>query len=151
MSPTVIAFIRSSLIYLAIGITMGILMILRVLPDAAAPQYITMAHAHVNLLGWVSMLMFGVGYHILPRFSGRPLHSEGAAKAQLWLTNIGLAAMVIMLFVDAYVKQDILLYGVAPFGVMYAVGAYLFVYNLWKTLAAAMPVPMPPGAAGGKQ
>lgn len=149
MSPTVIAFIKSSLFYLAVGVTLGVLIAIRVLPDPENSGYITTAHAHINLMGAVMMLIFGVGYHILPRFSGRPLHSEGIAAAQVWINNIGLAGMAAALIVGAYLENDIMRYVIAPFGVVYAVGAYLFVYNLWKTIAAATPAPAPPGAAAG--
>lgn len=149
MSPTVIAFIKSSLFYLAVGVTLGILIAIRVLPDPENSGYITTAHAHINLMGAVMMLIFGVGYHILPRFSGRPLHSEGLASAQVWINNIGLAGMAVTLIVGAYIDTDIMRVAIAPFGIVYAVGAYIFVYNLWKTIAAAMPAPAPQGAAGG--
>ncbi|MEK7817170.1 MAG: cbb3-type cytochrome c oxidase subunit I [Actinomycetota bacterium] len=151
MSPTVISFIKSSLAYLAIGVTLGILMAIKVLPDPRNIGLITTAHAHINLMGTVMMLIYGVGYHILPRFSGRPLYSEGLASAQLWINNIGLAGMAVTRLVGAYIDTDIMRIAIAPFGIVYAIGAYIFVYNLWKTIAAATPAPTPPGAGGVPQ
>lgn len=151
MSPTVINFIRSSLVYLALGVTMGVLMALDVFGER---PYVTLLHAHVNLLGWVTMLIFGVAYHILPRFSGRPLHNEKMAETQLWLNNIGLAGMVVILLAGAFwsgagqARPDFLLYGMVPFGGLFTVGTYLFVYNLWKTLAGALPPMAPPAKKG---
>jgi cbb3-type cytochrome oxidase subunit 1 len=54
------------------------------------------AHAHANLLGFVSMFLFGVGYHVLPRFVGSPLNDRqaGWALRQVWIQNAGLALMV---------------------------------------------------------
>lgn len=152
MSPTVINYIKSSLVYLALGVTMGLLMSLGVFDGR---EYVTTLHAHINLLGWISMLIFGVAFHILPRFSGRPLHNEKMASVQLWLNNIGLAGMVVTLLAGAFwndftqsQRPDFLLYGMAPFGGLFAVGTYLFVFNLWKTLAGALPPVAPPG--GGR-
>ena len=102
MSPTVIGFIKTSLLSLAAGVILGVLMALQVLPDAERPTFITSAHAHINLLGAVMMLIFGVGYHILPRFSGRPLHNEGLSTVQLWINIIGLVGMFVSLLAAAY-------------------------------------------------
>ena len=143
MSPTVIGFIRISLLSLFVGVVMGILIAVGVFRDATNPALIISAHAHINLLGGVMMLIFGVGYHILPRFSGRPLFSEGIARVQLWLSATGLAGMFVMFFAGGYSSADLLRWGVAPFGVLYGAGAILFVYNMWRTLAGATPAPPP--------
>ena len=37
------------------------------------------AHVHLNLLGFVSMVIFGVAYHVIPRFTGHPLHNPRLA------------------------------------------------------------------------
>lgn len=151
MSPTVITFIKTSLLSLAAGVILGVLIALHVLPKADAPAFLTSAHAHVNLLGAVMMLIFGVGYHILPRFSGRPLYSEKMADVQLWLNIIGLAGMTVSLIVAAYSTADLLRYAVAPFGALYALGAVLFVFNLWKTISGALPAPTPLKVAGAPE
>ena len=143
MSPTVIGFIKTSLLSLAAGVILGVLLALHVLPKADAPQYITSAHAHINLLGAVMMLIFGVGYHILPRFSGRPLHNEGLATIQLWMNVIGLVGMFVALLAAAYSTADLLRWAVAPFGALYALGGVCFVYNMWRTISGALPAPTP--------
>lgn len=143
MSPTVIGFIKACLASLAIGVTLGVLMALHVLhPDN--PGLLASAHGHINLLGAVMMLIFGVGYHILPRFSGRPLWNEGLSTVQLWLNIIGLGGMFVFLIVGAYsTGTDYLRYAVAPFGALYALGSVIFVVNIWKTVAGALPAPTP--------
>ena len=149
MSPTVVSFIKASLLSLATGVILGVLMALRVLPQADVPQFLTSAHAHVNLLGAVMMLIFGVGYHILPRFSGRPLWNERMADVQLWLNVVGLVGMFVALIVAAYSTRDLLRYAVAPFGAVYSLGALLFVLNIYKTITGALPAPAPLKVAGG--
>ncbi|MBE0428457.1 MAG: cbb3-type cytochrome c oxidase subunit I [Thermoleophilia bacterium] len=145
------SFIKASLVSLAVGVLLGVLMALQLLPDAEVPRYITSAHAHVTLLGAVMMLIFGVGYHILPRFSGRPLYSEKMSDVQLWLNIIGLAGMFVSLLVAAYstAAGDVLRYAVAPFGALFALGALLFVLNIWKTVSGALPAPTPLKVPGG--
>jgi cbb3-type cytochrome oxidase subunit 1 len=150
MSSSVIGFIRASLISLAVGVILGVLMAAGVFDGAPRPQYITSAHAHVNLLGFVSMLIFGVGYHILPRFSGKTLYSEGLATAQLWINLAGLAGIIVMLIVAAFTDADLMRYGVAPFGAVFALGSILFVYNMLKTMGGPAPAPLVPPRPAGK-
>ena len=58
------AFIKASLVWLALGVTAGVAMAIH------APWVIYRpAHLHMNLLGFVAMMIFGVAYHIMPRLS----------------------------------------------------------------------------------
>ncbi len=130
MTASVTNFIRSAIIYLAIGVTMGVLMVIN--PGWGAS--LRTAHTHINLVGWVSMMIFGVGYHVLPRFRGKQLHSEGIATAQLILSNIGLVGFAILITLFAVYGGDTFRYGAAFFGAVQAVGFYLFMYNMLKTM-----------------
>jgi len=60
----------------------------------AMPPLALRAHAHLMLVGFVGMMIFGVGLHVLPRFTGHALFSERLADAQFWIANAGLIAMV---------------------------------------------------------
>jgi len=46
-------------------------------------------HAHLNLLGWVSMALIGLIYRSFPELGRR-----GLARAQFWLLNLGLPVMM---------------------------------------------------------
>src|SRR5689334_7405736 len=69
------AFLLMSLVWLSVGTTLGITMAGH---DAAhggewGSQLVFLllpSHAHVLLLGWLSQLVFGVGYHLIPRIGG---------------------------------------------------------------------------------
>ena len=137
MDPFVRRFIRSSLVWLGVGVSIGVAMAL----DPAAVAY-RPAHMHANLLGFVSMMIFGVAYHVMPRFTGRPLHSPRAAALHLWVANLGLAGMVsgFILRVPRWGVGAPLL---AAGGVLSAAGAFLFIYNIWNTLE---PLRARPGA-----
>lgn len=144
MSSSVVGFIRASLVSLFIGVVMGVLLAAGVFGGACKPQLIASAHAHINLLGFVTMLIFGVGYHILPRFSGKTLYSEGLATVQLWLNLIGLAGVFAGLVAAAYTDKDLMLYLVAPFGGIFALGSIFFAFNMWMTMAGPAPPPLVP-------
>jgi cbb3-type cytochrome oxidase subunit 1 len=137
MDPFVRRFIRSSLVWLGVGVLIGVAMALN--PAAAAFRT---AHMHANLLGFVSMMIFGVAYHVIPRSTGRPLYSPRAAALHLWVANLGLAGMVTGFILRVY-RWDL---GMPVLGVgamLSATGAMLFIHNIWRTLDA--PAPRPAG------
>ena len=84
-------FIAAALAYALLG---GLLGLAWLLDPGALPPLALRAHAHLMLVGFVGMMIFGVGLHVLPRFTGRALFSERIADAQFWLANGGLLAMV---------------------------------------------------------
>jgi cbb3-type cytochrome oxidase subunit 1 len=124
------AFLKASLAWLAAGVSLGIGMAVH----PAWAVYRT-AHLHMNLLGFVTMMIFGVAYHVIPRFTGHPLHSRRLAGAQWWLANIGLA-----LFVTGLAVLPGTMYAtpvrvvVAAGGLLSGLAAYAFVYNMWRTI-----------------
>ena len=132
MEPFVRRFIRSSLIWLAIGITIGLAM---AIAPARALGF-RPAHMHANLLGFVSMMIFGVAYHVLPRFSGQPLYRRNLAAAHVWIANSGLALMVAGWIVRVYAATPGY-WLLASGGVLSAFGALLFIFNIWRTLDGA--------------
>jgi cytochrome c oxidase cbb3-type subunit 1 len=128
MESYVKLFIRSSLIWLGTGVVLGVVMAL--FPFHA--MVLRPAHAHANLLGFVSMMIFGVAYHVLPRFTGNPLHSGRLAFAHLVVANGGLA-----LFVGGLVVRGLFGAGgvLVPGGALLSgAGAGLFIWNIWRTL-----------------
>lgn len=124
-------FIRSSLVWFVLGITLGLAM-------AIHPAWVVYrpAHAHMNLVGFVVMMIFGIGYQMLPRFFGHPLHSRKLAIAHVWLANVGLAGMVTGFFLAPNIGEKSIPV-TATGGVLWALGAYGFAYNMWRTFDAA--------------
>lgn len=125
------AFIRASLIWFVAGISLG-------LAIAIHPAWVVYrpAHAHMNLVGFVVMMIFGVGYQMLPRFFGHPIHNRALAAAHVWLANLGLAGLVAGFVLAPHVGTRS-----APItatgGGLWAIGAYGFAYNMWRTFDAA--------------
>jgi len=118
-------FAWASLIYLLIGSTMGMVMVLSSSP-------LTPSHAHVLLIGFVSMMIFGVGYHLLPVFAGTELYSLRLAEIQFWLQNIGLIGLA---FTMPYrYANNYYLLGTAVFGSISLLAIYMFVYNVGRSI-----------------
>ncbi len=87
MSPLSVRCIRAAFFYLVCGITLGITFAL----NRAIGGGLRMLHAELNLWGWVTLLIYGMGYHMLPRFTGRPMRSLTLAELQSWLAILGVA------------------------------------------------------------
>src|SRR5688500_15152800 len=124
------AFIRASLVWFTIGITLGLAM-------AIHPQWVIYrpAHAHMNVVGFLTMMVFGVGYQLLPRLFGVRIHSRALAVAHWWLANVGLALIVAVFILapDVGVRSAPV---TATGGSLFSIGAFTFVYNLWRTFDA---------------
>src|SRR5574338_1021244 len=85
-------FVAAALAYALAGGLVGLFWL--AFPGALSP-FALRAHAHLMLVGFVGMMIFGVGLHVLPRFTGRTLYSERLADWQFALVNAGLVAMVV--------------------------------------------------------
>ncbi len=118
-------FAWASLIYLLIGSTMGMIMVVTSLP-------LTPSHAHVLLIGFVSMMIFGVGYHLLPVFAGTDLFSLRLAETQFWLQNLGLIGLAFTL-PYRYTSHNYQL-GTIIFGTISLLAIYIFVYNTARSI-----------------
>jgi cbb3-type cytochrome oxidase subunit 1 len=122
------AFLKASLTWLGLGVTLGVAM-------AVHPAWVVYrtAHLHMALLGFVAMMIFGVAYHVIPRFTGHPLHDRRLATAHWWLANIGLGVLV-----AGFLARPHLGAAVTPLlgagGLLAATGAYAFIFNIWRTI-----------------
>lgn len=77
------SYLKVASVYFTIGVLAGLTM--GIIHDFR----FTSVHAHVNLLGWVSMALFGLIYHFYPNAANSKL-----AKTQFWLHNIGVPVML---------------------------------------------------------
>jgi cytochrome c oxidase cbb3-type subunit 1 len=136
MDRFVKGFIIMSIVYLGLSTIFGIFMLGS--RDLLALKFV---HSHLNMLGWVSMMIYGVGYHILPRFMGRPLYSSKIGELQFYLANIGLVSMLV--FYSLNVSSPSGLYGSLTLasGLIEGLSVFLFFYNMLMTLIPKLEQP----------
>ncbi|BDG15998.1 hypothetical protein [Thermus brockianus] len=90
MIPASRLALTSALFWFLVANLLGVLMGLGALPLTWKP-----AHAHAQLLGFVSLMIYGVAYHALPRFRGVVFRRPGLALFQVGLANLGLLGMAL--------------------------------------------------------
>jgi len=131
MDKFVKGFIVMSVVYLGISSVLGIIMLYN--QNMLAMKFV---HSHLNMLGWVSMMIYGVGYHILPRFMGRPLYNNKIGEAQFYLANISLIGMVACYAANISAPGDTFRILTVLFGAIQAISVGMFFFNMLMTLLA---------------
>ena len=124
-----IRFTSISIVYLLIGCPLGVMFLF--LPHYI--PYLRPVHAHINLIGFVSIMIFGVSYHMFPRFTGSPIYSVPIGRLQFYLANLGLIGMALSWWVLER-ESTVQHIGLLTFGAVEAIAAVLYIYNSWKTL-----------------
>lgn len=135
MEPYVSRFLRASLLWLVVGTGLGAAMAIHPAWSVYRP-----AHLHALLLGFVMMMIAGVAYHVIPRFTMAALYSPRLARVHLVIANAGLLLMVCG-FVGRPHDHAWAPRLLAAGGVLSLVAAWCFAWNLWQTLNRAVPIP----------
>lgn len=113
-------FLRLAVVYVLLGVGLGIVM-------AASHNYtLTPVHAHLNLLGWASMALFGLWYRSAPSAAETRL-----AKIHFWMHNIALPIQMVTLamFVGGNNSVEPVLGLVS---IVIGIGFGCFAVNLWR-------------------
>lgn len=128
MARYVVLFLRASLAWLVLGAFLGVAMTLHPI----WMLYRT-AHLHMMLLGFVTMMIAGVAYHVIPRFGSTPLWSPRLAMIHWLLANVGLTLLLAGFVFDqqASIGGPMLL---VTGGALSAASLFAFGWNIWRTL-----------------
>jgi hybrid cluster-associated redox disulfide protein len=117
-------FVLASLVYFFLAAILGIWMGL-----AETGEWVKFAHVHFNLLGFMAMMIFGIGYFILPRFNSRTLKWPQLVPVHFIVANLGLIGM-------AFTSSERPSTGFTLFALLSVVSVFLFAINLGITLTA---------------
>jgi cbb3-type cytochrome oxidase subunit 1 len=120
-----IRFLKTAVVYLVIGVTLGVYM------GATGDHTQHPTHAHLNLLGWVSMALFGLFYRAFPAAADTKL-----ARWHFWIHQLGVPVLLALLFtfLSGHPEVDPVL---GVLSVIVWLGILLFAINVWRTLPAA--------------
>ena len=131
----------------------------------------TIGHVHSGALGWVAFVSFGAIYFLLPKLWGRKeVYSLRLVSYHFWIATIGIVLYITAMWVSgimqglmwrSYDSLGFLQYSFAetvaamhPFyviralgGLCFLAGAFIMVYNLWRTARGDVEAPVPLAAA----
>ena len=130
MTPYMKRFVFASLFYLGLATIFGILNFAADMGYAAS-----FAHSHFNLLGFMAMIVFGIGYFILPRFNGADLRWPGWVPVHFWLANISLIGMVLFRGLQSETGSDLYHILFVVSATIQVVSIFMFIVNIWVTLS----------------
>lgn len=116
-------WVKISSIYFILGVVFGLSM-----SAAAMPLNYAAGHAHVGLVGWVSMALFGAIYSIYPKAGNSLL-----GKWHFWLYQIGSPILLVSMFAiqeaDAFGGMGVVHILTFVGGGAVALGIILFIIN----------------------
>lgn len=84
MTPIDIRLLRAAALYAQVGMGLGLYM------GVSGDHSLFPAHAHINVLGWVTLALYGIVYRIYPEAADSRL-----APWHFWLANTGALLLVI--------------------------------------------------------
>ena len=130
-------FIQAGLIYILMGVLLGVAMSI----DPTLSARMRFVHIHINLLGFMTMMIAGVAYHVLPRFSARTIPWPNGMKYHFYLQNIGLVGMVSTHAAGGNWKEGALHWLFVLFALITALALVFMFYNLFFVLMAPKEEP----------
>lgn len=124
-------FSKAALIYLALGVFLGIGL-------GGNPEWahrLRFTHIHFNLLGFMVMMIAGVAYHVLPRFNARPVPWPEGVKYHFILQNVGLLGMCAAHIAGGFWNEGVWHVLFVIFAVITGAGLLIMVVNLYAVLS----------------
>jgi len=124
----------------------------------------TIGHVHIGGLGWNGFMAFAILYYMIPKMWGTSLYSKKLATNHFWLGTIGIIIYAVPLYWAGF-EQSLMWKQFTPEGqlkfdfmqtvtniramyiarsiggTLYLIGAFVMVYNLYKTIAQGKFIP----------
>jgi hypothetical protein len=120
-------FLRLAVLYLIAGVGLGLQM------AATNNHSMFPVHAHLNLLGWVSLTLFGLFYRVVPAAATTTL-----AKLHFWIyvpAHFVQMVLLAMFYRGATAVEPML----GAVSMLVGVGIVLFAVGVWKNTPAPAP------------
>jgi len=89
-SPTLRFIVLGAMSYTLVSVQ-GSLTALRTVNETTHFTHYTIAHAHLGMYAFVTMILFGSIYYIMPRLTGQEWSSARLIKVHFWMTAVGMA------------------------------------------------------------
>lgn len=139
MHSLVRRFLKTAIVFLAIGLGLGLwMMIARELELRFPGTYLVSAHTHAILVGFVMMMIFGVALWLFPRPSKEDTrYTPRAAEAAYWLVTLGTAGRIAGELARPYTDAIGVRVATLIAGVLQVAGIAVFFYTMWSRIRPA--------------
>jgi predicted permease len=129
-------FIKTALVYLILALSVGAAQSVAPATSLATVlAYLRPVSVHLFMVGWVTQLIFGVGYWMFPRHSReRPRGNEGVAWAVYILLNLGLLMRVVAEPTYGISGAPLLAWALVVSAILQWLAGVAFVANSWHRL-----------------
>lgn len=136
MYSTVRRFIKTGIAFLAVGIALGVFMLVRRELFGAWPHpYLVSAHAHAVLVGFVMFLILGVALWLFPRAEkGEDRYRPERMEAAYWILLGATSARFGGELLQGWLTAGWLGWVVVLGGVGQAAGLGLYFWTLWPRI-----------------
>ena len=115
----------------AICLPLALLLLIAAQLEWIGSQWV-LAAEHLAALGWMMLMIIGVAYHTLPRFSGCGTRGPAWARVQL-LSHFGALTLIVPALGFGWT------HGFALGGLLMALALSLFAWTVWPTLRSIQP------------
>lgn len=113
-SPTLRFVVLGAMMYTATSLE-GSAQALRSLNRITHFTHFTVGHAHMGVYAFVSMVLFGAVYFLLPRLTGREWRSPRLIRLHFWGAFVGVVIYVVALSVGGWLQGQAMLDAARPF------------------------------------
>lgn len=149
-SPTLRFVVFGAMSYTFVSLQ-GSLQALRNVNEVIHFTHYVIAHAHIGMYAFVTMVLFGSMYYIMPRITGNEWQSKSRIKWHFWLSAIGIILYIVALqiggiwqgfmmnnpdvpFLDIVEKMKPFLESRSFAAVLLTTGHIVFAYSYFKML-----------------
>lgn len=133
MFSTVRYFIKTSVIFLIIGILTGLYMsVSKYVLKIGYSQELISAHTHLILVGSVMMMIMGVALWFFPRADkDDKKYNPDLILIAYWVMTIGTSLRFIFQVATNFLVSDLIQYLIVISSVLQVVAMILFFYSMW--------------------
>jgi heme/copper-type cytochrome/quinol oxidase subunit 1 len=129
-------FVRTAMVYFVLALLVGVALMAQnatELPPAVGA--LSPIYFHLFMVGWVTQLIFGIGYWLFPTYTKeKPRGSERLAKATYVLLNLGLVLRAISEPINTVTPQALWGWLLALSAIMQWLAGMAFVANSWPRI-----------------
>lgn len=154
-SPTLRFVVFGSMSYTAVSFQ-GSLESIRSFQEVAHFTHYTIGHAHLGVYAFLSMILFGAMYYIMPRLAKWEWPYPKLIKVHFWTASIGIAIYVIAMsiggwfqglqmndpsipFIQTVINTNPYLWGRTIGGTLMLVSHFIFAYQFFSIIKRAGP------------